>query len=281
MKVLEVSGLTKRFSTKKGREIRALDSVSFSIEKGQTLGLVGGSGSGKTTLALCLLRLSAPSSGGIQFMKQDWLALKGTQLRIARRKMQPIFQDPESSLNPRFRISQVIGEPLASHRMGNKSERFDRVRWLARKVGLEEAELERVPSELSGGQRQRAAIARALAPEPELLVADEPVSSLDATTRRRILRLFAELKADLGLTMLFISHNLAVVEGVCDAVAVIWRGRLVEVAETKEVFQNPLHRYTRALLEAAAGNESKITPGQYGDESAKLREIDAGHWAAI
>jgi ABC-type glutathione transport system ATPase component len=280
MKVLDIRSLEKRFPSKKGSEVWALRRVSFSIEKNQTFGLVGGSGSGKTTLALCILRLLEPTSGEIRFLDKDWLRLSGKALRVSRRRMQPIFQDPDSSLNPRFRISQVIEEPLIAHRMGNQESRLKRVKRLARQVGLGEDELRRVPSELSGGQKQRAAIARALATEPVLLIADEPVSSLDATTQNQILKLFAELKAELGLAMLLISHDLAVIAGSCDKVGVIHRGKLVEMATADEIFRRPLHRYTKALL-AAAGEAKDMPVDPFGDEVAPLREVSVGHWAAI
>ncbi|MGW8182313.1 MAG: ABC transporter ATP-binding protein, partial [bacterium] len=199
MNILEVRQLDKRFPIRGGTDYRALDSVSFSITRGEAFGLVGGSGSGKTTLVFCILRLMCPSSGEIEFLGKDWLSLKGAALKAGRRRMQAVFQDPDSSLNPLFRIRQVIEEPLVAHRIGKKESRHERVDWLGMKVGLGGDDLERYPNELSGGQRQRVAIARALAPEPEFLIADEPVSSLDVRTQSQIVQLLAELREEMGL----------------------------------------------------------------------------------
>lgn len=281
MKILEVGQLKKRFPIRGGAEFWALDSVSFSIAQGQAFGLVGGSGSGKTTLVLCILRLLHPSSGEIRFLGQDWLALKGSALQAGRRRMQPVFQDPDSSLNPLFRVRELIEEPLLVHRIGDKKSRRERVNWLGRKVGLREDYLDRYPSELSGGQRQRVAIARALAPEPELLIADEPVSSLDARTQSQIMQLLAALREEMGLTTLFISHDLALVADFCDRVAVIWKGRFVEIADNRELFQNPAHPYTQALVEAAAGRGGELAPVQTDRGASLLKKIRPGHWAAV
>jgi ABC-type glutathione transport system ATPase component len=280
MKVLEIEGLGKEFLTKKGSKFRALDSISFFIEEGQSFGLVGGSGAGKTTLALCILRLLAPGTGKIRFLEQNWLALQGERLRAARRRLQPVFQDPDSSLNPLFRIEYAIREPLIVHNIGDRVEQRERVEWLARKVGLSKADLGRFPRELSGGQRQRVAIARALAPEPDLIIADEPVSSLDTTTQAQIMQLLNEIKSELGLTSLFISHDLALVASFCDVVGVIYHGRLIEVAKTRELFRNPLHPHTQALLDAARYRAVDADQGPFDLQGKVLREVHPGHWAA-
>jgi len=280
MKVLEIEGLGKEFSTKKGSKFRVLDSISFFIEKGQSFGLVGGSGAGKTTLALCILRLVAPGTGKIRFLGENWLALQGGRLRAARRRLQPIFQDPDSSLNPLFRIEYAIREPLIIHDIGDRVEQREKVEWLARKVGLSKADLGRFPRELSGGQRQRVAIARALAPEPDLIIADEPVSSLDTTTQAQIMELLNEIKSELGLTSLFISHDLALVASFCDVVGVICQGRLIEVAKTRELFRNPLHAHTQALLDAARFRTVDVVQSPFDLQEKVLREVHPGHWAA-
>lgn len=280
MKVLEIENLRKVFPASRGPAIRALETISLSIEEGETFGLVGGSGSGKTTLALCILRVLEPSGGNIRFMGQDWLAPKGDDLQSRRKRMQAIFQDPDSSLNPRFRVWQVIEEPLAVHQMGNSRERRSRVEALALKVGLQPADLERVPKELSGGQRQRVAIARALATEPALLIADEPFSSLDAATQLRTMQLLSRLKYELRLTTLFISHDLALVGSFCDVVAVIWRGRLVETGKTSDLFSEPLHPYTEALLKAAEGERVDLEKVSSGQKNGQLLEARPGHFVA-
>ena len=208
MVLLEVENLSKVFISPAGTEVKALEAVSLSVEQGETVGLVGGSGSGKSTLALCILRLIEPTSGSIRFKGEDWLSLGGKALRAKRRLVQPVFQDPFGTLNPLFRVERIIAEPLLVHRMEDKHRRMARVRQLAAQVGLGESRMKRLPAELSGGERQRVAIARALAPGPELLVADEPVSALDAHTQSQIIALLENLKQELGLTTLFISHEL-------------------------------------------------------------------------
>jgi ABC-type oligopeptide transport system ATPase subunit len=278
MNILEVNNLCKIFPVRTGPDVYALDSVSFSIPEGQAFGLVGGSGSGKSTLALCILRLLDPSSGNIRFMEWDWLALKSKELQLSRRKMQPVFQNPDDSLNPLFSVGQVIEEPLVIHQVGNKAERREKVEELCLKVGLEIDDLARLPKELSGGQRQRVAIARALAPAPSLLVADEPVSSLDTATQLQIMRLLEKLKNELCLTTLFISHDLALVASFCDAAAVIYRGRIVEMGGAKELFGNPLHSYTRALLASAEGRASASIEGRSEVGSGELAEVEPGHF---
>jgi peptide/nickel transport system ATP-binding protein len=277
MRILETKDLCRVFAARRGRQVHALGPVSFSIESGQAFGLVGGSGSGKSTLALCILRLIEPTSGNISFMGMDWLALKGKQLKALRRRMQPIFQDPDSSLNPLFRIGRAIEEPLLAHRIGGRAARQSRTESLITKVGLRKSDLNRYPEELSGGQRQRVAIARALAPEPSLLVADEPVSFLDAATQLQILRLLGDLKEEFGLTTLFISHDLATVAEFCDVTAVIRRGQLVEMGKTKRLFEDPRHPYTRALLKSAKGGAAESVQHEPG---ASLIEVEPGYFVA-
>ena len=280
MKILEVEELCKRFPGRRDVELHALDSVTFSIDQGETFGLVGGSGSGKSTLAFCILRLLEPSSGGIRFKEQDWLALRGKELRCQRWIIQPVFQDPDSSLNPLFSIRQVIEEPMLVRGKAAGSERRDRVEWLVSRVGLEKELLDRLPGELSGGQRQRVAIARALAPEPELLIADEPVSSLDASTQSQIMELLTDLKKELGLTTLLISHDLALVAGFCDVVAVIYQGRILEIATQEEFFRNPIHPYSQALIEASRYERAELAPSDFEAERTDLQELLPGHWVA-
>jgi peptide/nickel transport system ATP-binding protein len=260
--LLAVRHLVKRFQTRKtslfGRklagEVRAVDDVSFHVGAGECLGLVGESGCGKTTTAKMLLRSIAPDSGEIVFndrgTKRDVLALKGEDLFTYRRKVQFVFQDPFSSLNPRMTVNEILAEPLVIHGIGDKEERFARVKELMTLVGLDVRYLRRYPHSFSGGQRQRIGIARALALGPELLLLDEPVSALDVSVQAQVLNLLLDLRKALGLTYIFISHNLAVVNYLADRIAVMCAGRLVELAPAAELFRNPQHPYTKALLAA-------------------------------
>lgn len=235
-------------------EVHAVDEVSFSVNKGETFGLVGESGCGKTTLARCILYLDPPSSGDIIFegnnIAQIFKAGKRDQVLALRRQMQYVFQNPYASLDPRMTVADIIMEPFAVHHHVPRSQWFDRMYELLRMVGLEDYHAERYPHEFSGGQRQRICIARALAVEPKLIIADEPVASLDVSVRAQILNLLRELQQKLGLTYLYISHDLSTVRHICDRVAVMYLGKLVEVAGTEEIFENPLHPYTVALLSA-------------------------------
>ena len=249
--LLRVRGLFKHFPVKDGDEVvRAVDGVTFEIVRGETLGLVGESGCGKSTVGRCLLRLIEPTRGEIDFGGRDVRALGGEELRLLRREMQIIFQDPYASLNPRLRVRDIVSEPLVIHGIGDKAERRERVADLLRKVGLDPDYMNRYPHEFSGGQRQRIGIARALALNPKLIVADEPVSALDVSVQAQVINLLEDLQSEFDLTYLFISHGLAVVEHISDRVAVMYLGRIVEVASSRELYANPLHPYTRALLSA-------------------------------
>lgn len=230
--------------------IKAVDGVDLTIKRGEVLGLVGESGSGKTTLGKSILRLVDPTGGQIQFDGMDLMSINARTLRGLRRRMQIIFQDPYSSLNPRMQIKQIIAEPLNFHRMVPKSKIEERVVSLLAKVGMEEYFMHRYPHEFSGGQRQRIAIARALALEPDFIVADEPVSALDVSVQAQILNIFLELQRKEGIAMLFISHDLAVVERIADRIAVMYQGKIVEVSDTNRLISNPQHPYTQSLLAA-------------------------------
>jgi oligopeptide transport system ATP-binding protein len=230
--------------------VQAVDGVSFDIYKGETLGLVGESGCGKSTTGLAVLQLLQLTAGTILFDNQDLTKLNAKQMRQARRHMQMIFQDPYSSLNPRMTVGQIIGEPLNVHKIGTQSERKDRVQELLRTVGLNPSFINRYPHEFSGGQRQRIGIARALATNPSFIVADEPISALDVSIQAQVVNLLSDLKAQFGLTYLFIAHDLAMVRYISNRVAVMYLGRIVELSNRDNVFDHPLHPYTRALLSA-------------------------------
>ena len=248
--ILQVSHLKKYFKTPKGM-LHAVDDVSFTIDKGKTLGVVGESGCGKSTTGRAILRLIEPTSGQVTFEGQDVLALDKKQLRQMRRRMQIIFQDPYSSLNARMTISDIIAEPLKLHKLcANAAEREQRVNELMETVGLSQRLVNSYPHELDGGRRQRVGIARALALNPSFIVCDEPVSALDVSIQAQILNLMRELQRKYQLTYIFISHNLSVVKHICDRIAVMYLGNIVEIAPKKELFDNPLHPYTKALLGA-------------------------------
>ena len=257
MALLEIQNLRKTFplggSVFGGRakgEVRAVDDVSLDIESGETLGLVGESGSGKSTLGRLVLRLIEPTSGNVIFNGQDLLKADHTQMRVLRRDMQIIFQDPFGSLDPRIRVVDVIAEPLIIHENMTKTARRTRVGELLRAVGLDESALQRYPHEFSGGQRQRIGIARALALRPKFIVADEPVSALDVSVGAQIVNLLQQLQREFGLTYLFISHSMPVVRYLATRIAVMYRGKLVEVGATEQITERPNHEYTRSLLKA-------------------------------
>jgi oligopeptide transport system ATP-binding protein len=256
-KLLEVSDLRVYFPITDGivierhvGDIHAVDDVTLTIERGTTLGLVGESGCGKSTLGRAILRLYRPTAGRITFDGQDVTTLGGSALRAMRRRMQMIFQDPYASLNPRMTAGGIVGEPLDIHRIGNRDQRRHRVDELFRIVGLDPTSAERYPHEFSGGQRQRIGVARALAVNPDLIVADEPISALDVSIQAQIINLLERLQAQFNLTYLFIAHDLSVVRHISDRIAVMYLGRIVELASSKDLNLEPLHPYTVALLSA-------------------------------
>ena len=229
---------------------KAVDGVTFNVRRGETLGLVGESGCGKSTTGRALLQLYKPTGGKIVFDGTDMTRARGENMRLLRRRMQMIFQDPYASLNPRMSVRDIIDEPMLIHKLGNKQERHDRVAELMRIVGLNPYYATRFPHEFSGGQRQRIGIARALAVSPDFIVCDEPVSALDVSIQAQIINLLEELQEQFGLTYLFIAHDLAVVRHISDRVAVMYLGKMMEMADRNEIYDNPLHPYTKALLSA-------------------------------
>ena len=293
--ILEVRDLVKEFMRPQGfvgfrrsrQFVRAVDEVSFTIDPGETFGLVGESGSGKTTTGRCVLRLIEPTSGEIRFQGEDVLRFSRERLRQARRQMQIVFQDPYSSLNPRMRAHDIVEEPLIIHRAGSKAERRQRVEELFALVGLDPSQLARYPHEFSGGQRQRIGLARALALNPLLIIADEPVSALDVSVQAQVVNLLMDLQQRLQLTYLFIAHDLRLVRHICSRVAVLYRGRIVEMGAAEALFERPAHPYTRALLSAVpaldpSASHDRVTfnPKSF-DRNAPLREVASGHFAAI
>jgi len=290
MPLVEVRRLVKHFHRRRGlgrptEVVRAVDEVSFAIDEGGTFGLVGESGSGKTTTARCMLRLLEPTSGEVLFRGENVLSFSRERMRRARRDMQIVFQDPYSSLNPRMRARQIVEEPLIIHRVGTRAERRDRVAALFTLVGLDPQHLERRAHEFSGGQRQRIGLARALALSPSLVIADEPVSALDVSVQAQVINLLADLQQQLKLTYLLIAHDLRLVEHVSDRVAVMYRGRIVEIAPTSALFTSPRHPYTRSLVSAILQPDPHAAPIRIEfdptsiDLDQPLAEVTPGHWA--
>jgi oligopeptide transport system ATP-binding protein len=292
MALLEVRHLVKHFVRKQGlwrppSVVKAVDDVSFSVNEGEMFGLVGESGSGKSTTGRCILRLVEPTSGDVFFRGDNVLQFSRARMRQARRDMQIVFQDPYSSLNPRMKAGDIVEEPLIIHKLGARQERRGRVAELFTLVGLDPGHLTRYPHEFSGGQRQRIGIARALALNPALIIADEAVSALDVSIQAQVVRLMLDLKERLKLTYLFIAHDLRLVEHICSRVAVMYLGRIVELAETQALFANPMHPYTRALLSAVPVLDpdtprQRITldPSSFNRE-APLKQVGDAHWASV
>ena len=250
--VLQVEGLVKHYHVRgRGQVVRAVDGVSLSIGPGEVLGLVGESGSGKSTIGKCILRLTEPTAGSVRLGDRDITHLSRRALRPLRRDVHMVFQDPYSSLNPRFTVGQIVAEPLRRHGVARGAEATERVREMLERVGLGAEMRTRRPHELSGGQRQRVGLARALVLEPKLVVADEPVSALDVSVQASVLNLVADLQRDMGFSCLFITHDLSVVEFLADRIAVMYLGQIVETGPTKKIFAEPQHPYTQALLSAA------------------------------
>jgi oligopeptide transport system ATP-binding protein len=269
--LLKINNLQKFFPVKKGllgnnsSLVKAVDDVSFTVKRGETLGLVGESGCGKTTIGRTIIKLYEPTRGEIIYDGKDIAKLSQKEMLPYRRKMQMIFQDPYASLNTRMTVGDIIGEAIDIHKLMNKKERNERVQYLLNTVGLNTDHASRYPHEFSGGQRQRVGIARALAVQPEFIVCDEPISALDVSIQAQVVNMLEDLQSDLGLTYLFIAHDLSMVKHISDKIGVMYLGKLVEIGESNELYKNPLHPYTKALLSAipipdpdAAANNKRI-----------------------
>jgi oligopeptide/dipeptide ABC transporter ATP-binding protein len=257
--------------------VKAVDGISLELKEGETLGLVGESGCGKSTLGRVIMRLYKPTAGTVKFKGKDLFVARGSELQKIRRNLQMIFQDPYSALDPRMTIGQSLSEPFEIHKIGSSAEREAKIASLLDLVGLKASVLNRYPHEFSGGQKQRICIARALALEPSVLICDEPVSALDVSIQAQILNLMKELQVKLGLTYLFISHDLAVVDFMCDRIAVMYLGKIVEVAPSDQLFQHPKHPYTRALIDAIPKMRSSAEPTKSATgQDRKARNLLAG-----
>lgn len=296
--LLSARNLVKTFPVRRGGyawrpkvEFRAVDDVSFDIEAGRTLGLVGESGSGKSTIGRAITLLVPPSSGSIRFEGEEITGLNATKQRSVRRRFQMVFQDPYASLNPRMRVGEFVAEPLVIHGlMPQRNERNEFVAELFTKVGLDPRFVDRFPHQFSGGQQQRICIARAISLKPSLIIADEPISALDVSIQAQVVNLLQDLQTELDLTYLFISHDLNMVRHICHRVAVLYRGRIVEIAPTTELFQNPLHPYTQVLLSAISVPDPIVERARqhilmdptmdYGEPDSRLVEVSSGHWLA-
>jgi oligopeptide transport system ATP-binding protein len=285
--ILEVKNLKKYFPIRKGlwqRQsgfVKAVDGISFDLKKGETLGLVGESGCGKSTLGRTLIRLYEPTEGSILFKGQDFCQVKGSELRQLRRNFQMIFQDPYASLDPRMTVGQILTQPMNIHKLHAPGERLERAKELLELVGLRAAHIGRYPHEFSGGQRQRISIARAIALEPELIIADEPVSALDVSIQAQILNLLKELQEKFKLTFIFISHDLKVIEHFCDRVSVMYLGRMVETASRDEIYEHPSHPYTQALFSSipqVGVGKKKIQRGLTGEVPSPLNPPTGCHF---
>lgn len=313
--LLAVKNLTKYFPVRSGvfqrisAWVQAVDKVSFAVKKGETLGMVGESGCGKTTVGRSILRLIEPTSGDVTFNGENIITMRPKSLKSLRRDMQIIFQDPYASLNPRMPIGEAVMEGLQIHKIGHPKERWEIAISMLKKVGLEEYHARRYPHEFSGGQRQRIGIARALALQPKFIVCDEPVSALDVSIQSQVLNILKDLQHELGLTYLFIAHNLSVVEHISDRVAVMYLGKMVELTERDNLYREPLHPYTKALLSAIPVPHPNVTrertilkgdvpsplnppkgcrfhtrcpiaQAQCSQEEPAFREARPGHWVA-
>ena len=295
--LIEVTNLVKHFPISQGillrrqvGAVKAVDDVSFKIYPGETLGLVGESGSGKSTTGRTLLRLYEPTSGSIKFRNQEIVGLQGRPLRQMRRHMQMIFQDPAACLNPRMTVGRSIEESLQVHQPIAKSQFQGRIEELMELVGLNRGFVNRYPHEFSGGQRQRIGIARALAVEPEFIVADEPISALDVSIQAQVVNLLKDLQDELNLTYLFIAHDLSMIRYLCDRVAVMFKGKIVEYADTEELYENPIHPYTKVLLSAVPIPDPDIEANRkreimeidfdYAEADSSMTEVTPGHFVA-